>query len=186
VTATARPDAHRPEDRIDELLVPFDDSRLRERVRSRRRGLWGRVVSLVITAGVLALLYFFGGEQRQGSGYVGVYGVVLGISLAWLLGYLVAWLRARRALGRVGSGTALRVGRPGIQVARTFTPWAEVTGLAMVARRGRGTVFEVRRASGPPVSVPLEQFDVHPATLDSTVRAYSGGRHGVDLSALDV
>jgi hypothetical protein len=176
----------RPFDRIDELVVPFDASRLADRARRRKRGLWGRVVSLVITAGVLALLYFFGGEERQGSGYLTVYGVVLGISVAWLLGYLVAWLRARRALQRVGRGTAVRVGRPGIQVARTFTPWAEVTGLAMVRRRGRGAAFEVRRSSGPPVSVPLEQVEVHPATLDSTVRAYSGGRHGVDLAALEV
>jgi len=172
-------------DRIDELVVPFDDGQLRERARRRKRGMWGRVISLVITAGVLTLLYFFGGDQRQGSGYLTVYAVILGISLAWLVGYLVAWLRARRALAGVGRGTAIRIGRPGIQVARTFTPWAEVTGLAMVRRRGRGAAFEVRRTSGP-VAVPLEQVEVHPATLDSTARAYSGGRHGVDLAALDV
>ena len=183
---TAQPGTHRPDDRIDELLVPFDDRQLRERARRRKRGMWGRVISLVITAVILTLLYLFGGEQRQGSGTLTVYGVILGLSLAWLLGYLVAWLRARAAVRRVGSGTAVRVGRPGIQVARTFTPWADVTGLAMVRRRGRGTAFEVRRASGPPVAVPLDQFDVHPATLDSTARAYSGGRHGVDLGALDV
>ena len=181
MTTTARPG-----DRIDELVVPFDDSRLQDRVRRRKRGLWGRVISLVITAGVLTLLYFFGGGTRQGYGYLTVYGVILGISLAWLVGYLVAWLRARRALSRVGRGTAVRIGRPGIQVARTFTPWAEVTGLAMVRRRGQGTAFEVRRTSGAPVAVPLEQVEVHPATLDSTARAYSGGRHGVDLTALDV
>lgn len=181
MTTTARPG-----DRIDELVVPFDDSQLRERARRRKRGMWGRVISLVITAVVLTLLYFFGGDQRQGSGYLTVYAVILGISLAWLVGYLLAWLRARRALAGVGRGTAIRVGRPGIQVARTFTPWAEVTGLAMVRRRGRGAAFEVRRSSGPPAAVPLEQVDVHPATLDSTARAYSGGRHGVDLAALDV
>jgi hypothetical protein len=173
-------------DRIDELLVPFDDGQLRERARRRKRGMWGRVISLLITATILTLLYVFGGEERQGRATLTVYGVILGLSLAWLLGYLVAWLRARRAVARVPRGTAVRVGRPGIQVARTFTPWADVTGLAMVRRRGRGTAFEVRRASGPPVGVPLDQFDVHPATLDSTARAYSGGRHGVDLGALDV
>jgi hypothetical protein len=177
---------YRPGDRIDELVVPFDDRQLRDRARRRKRGMWGRVVSLGITAVILTLLYFFGGDQRPGSGILTVYGVILAISLAWLLGYLVAWLRARRALQAVGSGTAVRVGRPGIQVGRTFTPWAEVTGLATVRRRGRGAAFEVRRSSGPPVSVPLDQVDVHPATLDNTARAYSGGRHGVDLSALDV
>ncbi len=176
---------HHPDDRIDELIVPFDDRQLVERVRRRKRGLWSRVISLGITLAVLAVLYFFAGGREQGTGVFGVYGVILGISVAWLVGYLVAWLRARRALGRIGTGTAVRIGRPGIQVARTFVPWAEVTGLAMVRRRRQGTAFEVSRLSGPPVSVPLEQFDVHPATLDSTARAYSGGRHGVDLGALD-
>ena len=190
MTTAQHPDHHagglQPSARIDELLVPFDDSQLRERARRRKRGMWGRVVSLVITAVILTLLYLFGGEERQGQATLTVYAVILGLSLAWLLGYLVAWLRARAAVRRVGRGTAVRIGRPGIQVDRTFTPWAEVTGLAMVHRRGRGTAFEVRRASGPPVAVPLDHFDVHPATLDSTARAYSGGRHGVDLGALDV
>ncbi len=176
---------HHPDDRIDELIVPFDDRQLVERVRRRKRGLWGRVISLVITVAILAGLYFFAGGREQGSGVLGVYAVILGISVAWLVGYLVAWLRARRALGRIGAGTAVRIGRPGIQVARTFTPWAEVAGLAVVRRRRQGAAFELTRVSGPPVAVPLEQFDVHPATLDSTARAYSGGRHGVDLAALE-
>ena len=93
---------------------------------------------------------------------------------------------ARRELRGVGSGTAVRIGRPGIQVARVFTPWSEVTALTMTAGRwGRSDRFELRRTSGPAVSVPLNQIEVHPATLDSTARAYSGGRHGVDLTALD-
>ena len=173
-------------DRIEELIVPFDDSQLRTRASRRKRGMWSRVISLVITVIVLALLYRYGGNQLRGAGFLSVYGVVLAISVGWFLGYLVAWLRARRALSRVGRGTAVRIGRPGIQVGGTFTPWAEVTALAMVRRRGRGPELEVRRTSGAPVSVPLDQFEVHPATLDSTARAYSGGRHGVDLSGLDV
>nr|WP_294691177.1 hypothetical protein [uncultured Friedmanniella sp.] len=173
-------------DRIEELIVPFDDSQLRTRVQRRKRGMWSRVVSLVITVVVLVLLYRYGGDRLRAAGFLSVYGVVLGISVAWFLGYLVAWLRARRALSRMGRGTAVRIGRPGIQVGGTFTPWADVSEITMVRRRRRGPELEVRRTSGPPVSVPLDQFEVHPATLDSTARAYSGGRHGVDLAALDV
>jgi hypothetical protein len=115
-----------------------------------------------------------------------VYAVVLAISLGWFVGYLVAWLRARRAARGVGTGTAVRIGRPGIQVGRVFTPWSEVSGLTMTGSRlGGSPRFELRRSTGPAVSVPLDQIEVHPATLDSTARAYSGGRHGVDLSALD-
>jgi hypothetical protein len=171
---------------IDELIVPYDPSQLQQRVARRRRGMWSRLISLGITVVLLVLLYFYGGDQLQGGGSLTVYGVVLGISLAWFAGYLVAWLRARRALAKVGTGTAVRIGRPGIQVGRVFTPWAEVAGLTMTGGRlGRSPRFELRRSSGPAVSVPLDQIEVHPATLDSTARAYSGGRHGVDLSALD-
>ena len=171
---------------IDELIVPYDPSQLQQRAARRRRGMWSRLVSLGITVVILVLLYFFGGDRLQGNGFLSVYGVVLGISLAWFVGYLVAWLRARRALRTVGSGTAVRIGRPGIQVGRVFTRWAEVSALTMTpARLGRSPRFELRRTSGPAVSVPLDQIQVPPATLDSTARAYSGGRHGVDLSALD-
>ena len=44
-------------DRIEELIVPFDDSQLRARAQRRKRGMWSRVVSLGITVVVLALLY---------------------------------------------------------------------------------------------------------------------------------
>ena len=44
-----------------------------------------------------------GGERRhapQSTALRWTFGVVLAISVAWFLGYLVAWLRARRALAR--------------------------------------------------------------------------------------
>jgi hypothetical protein len=173
-------------DRINELVVPYDPSQLQQRVARRRRGMWSRVVSLGITILILVLFYVFGGDQTRAAGSLWVYGVIVGISLAWFVGYLVAWLRARRALAAVGTGTAVRIGRPGIQVGRVFARWSEVTEVTTATGRwGRSPRLELRRTSGPPVSVPLDQIDVHPATLDSTARAYSGGRHGVDLSALD-
>ena len=48
------------------------------------------------------------------------------------------------------------------------------------ARELRLTLIDGRQAE-----VPLDQVTVFPATLDSTVRAFSAGRHGVDLSALE-
>lgn len=171
---------------IDELIVPYDPAQLQQRVARRRRGMWSRLISLGITVVVLVLFYVLGGDQTRGAASFWVYGVVLGISLAWFLGYLVAWRRARRAVRSVGTGTAVRIGRPGIQVGRVFAPWSEVTAVTTTRGRfGRSPRLELRRSSGPAVSVPFDQIDVHAATLDSTVRAYSGGRHGVDLSALD-
>ena len=172
--------------RIDELVVPYNPTQLQQRAARRRRGMWSRLVSVGITAVILVLFYVFGGDQMRTAGSLWVSGVVMGISVAWFLGYVVAWLRARRAVRAVGTGTAVRIGRPGIQVGRVFARWSEVAEITTTAARlGRSPRLELRRTSGPAVSVPFDQIEVHPATLDSTARAYSGGQHGVDLSALD-
>jgi hypothetical protein len=145
-----------------------------------------RLVSLGVTVVVLVLLYRFGGTRLQGAGFLAVYGIALVVSLAWFAGYLVAYLIARRELGTLGSGTAVVIGRRGVQVAGVSVPWSEVVALVVVpGGLGRSPRLELRRTSGGPASVPLNQVVVHPATLDSTARAYSAGRHGVDLAALE-
>lgn len=171
---------------IEELVVPYDPTELLASVERRRRGMRSRLVSLGITVVILVLLYVFGGTRLQAAGFLAVYGLALVVSLGWFVGSLVLYLRVRRELGTLGSGTAVRIGRPGVQVAGVFAPWPEVAGLAVVAGGlARSPRLELRRAAGEPVSVPLNQMVVHPATLDSTARAYSGGRHGVDLAALE-
>ena len=40
-------------------------------------------------------------------------------------------------------------------------------------------------SDGRTSTLPFDQVTVFPATLDTTVRAFSGGRHGIDLSALE-
>jgi hypothetical protein len=171
---------------IEELVVPYDPSQVHAGVQRRRRAVRSRLVSLVVTVVVLVLLYEFGGTRLQGAGFLAVYGIALVISLAWFAGYLVAYLIARRELGTLGSGTAVRIGRPGVQVGSVFAPWPEVSALAVVSGGlGRSPRLELRRTTGEPASVPLNQLLVHPAMLDSTARAYSAGRHGVDLAALE-
>ena len=171
---------------IEELSIPFDPTELSAKVQRRRRQLRGRIVSLVITALVLGALYAWQREQIAGTGYVTLYFVLLGISVAWCLGHLVAYLRAKKEAAGVGQGTALRIGRPGVELQGAFVPWPEVTSLSTVTGRfGRRPRFQLARVSGEPLSVPLNQMSVRPATLDLTARAYSAGRHGVDLTALD-
>lgn len=172
---------------IEELLVPYSAGPLTEKRDRRRRGFRSRLISLVITAVILVLLYLLGPEQLRSGSFLAVFGLALGISVAWFLGYLVACLLARRELKSVATGTAVRIGRPGVQVAGLFVPWVEVASLGMATSRfGRRPRLELRHVSGPVASVPLNQVVVLPATLDSTARAYSGGRHGVDLTALEV
>jgi hypothetical protein len=50
---------------------------------------------------------------------------------------------------------------------------------------GRPVELRLTLVDGRRAAVDFEQITVFPATLDTTVRAFSAGRHGVDLSALD-
>lgn len=96
------------------------------------------------------------------------------------------WRAAIRDVALVREGIALRVGRPGIVVAGETVPWAQVGRLT--TRRGKlggSRLLVVERRGAPELTLPLDLLSVSPAQLDNAVRAYSGARLGVDLSALD-
>jgi hypothetical protein len=93
---------------------------------------------------------------------------------------------AKRGFAALGSGTAIRIGPPGIQVAGLSASWPEVAAVGTVkGGLGRNALLRLTTSDGRRADVPLDQITVFPATLDSTVRAFSAGRHGVDLSALE-
>ncbi len=171
---------------IEELAVPYDPSRAEERVAQRRRLFRGRLLSLGITVAIMTGLYLWQRAQFTGVGWIVVYAVALLISLGWVAGSWLAYRRAVSELAEVRPGIAVRVDRQGVTVAGASAAWAEVDRLAMVGGGlGRSPRLLLTRSSGPPASVAIDQVAVLPATLDSTVRAYSAGRHGVDFSALD-
>lgn len=171
---------------IQELHLPFDPTQLAGKVQRRRRQVRSRLVSLVITVVLLGGIYAWKHSQLSGPGFLGLYGVLLAVSIGWFVGYLVAYLMAKRELAGVGQGTALRIGRPGVEMRGSYVPWPDMVGLAVVTTRWGGRPrLQLTPVTGTPLDVPLNQLDVRPATLDSTARAYSNGRHGVDLSQLD-
>jgi hypothetical protein len=171
---------------ITELLVPYDPGPLTEKVARRKALVRSRIISLVITAVVLVLIYLWQRDQLQGTGFLVVYGVVLGIPVVWLIVVLIMYARARAALRALASGIAIRVGPPGIEVAGLGAPWSQVASVAAAQPGvGKGPVLRLRLADGRQAAVPFEQITVFPATVDSAVRAFSASRHGVDLSALD-
>jgi hypothetical protein len=119
-------------------------------------------------------------------GFLVVYGLVLAIPLILFLVFLLGYRQSKRELATMGTGTAVRVGVPGIQVAGVFAGWSEVASLgAIPAGIGRAPLLRLATTDGRQATVPFDQITAYPATLDSTVRALSGGRHGVDLAALD-
>jgi hypothetical protein len=173
-------------DPISELVVPYDPGPLNEKVARRRRLVRTRLVSLGITVAVLLLIYFWRRDDTQGAAFVVLFAIVLGISLT-LLGVSAArYVVAKRQIRSLGSGTAIRIGPPGIQVAGLSASWPEVAAIDTVKPGpGRGPRLRLTTGDGRRGDVPLDQVTVFPATLDSTVRAFSAGRHGVDLSALE-
>lgn len=166
--------------------MPYDPGPLTEKVERRRRLMRSRLLSLGITIVIMVIIYIWQRAELQGAGFIAIYAVVLGISVGFVVFTLIAYLRARRELGAVGTGTAVRIGLPGIQVAGLAAPWAQVASVTTVkGGLGRDPLLRLTLRDGRTSTLPLDQVTVFPATLDTTVRAFSGGRHGVDLSALD-
>lgn len=171
---------------IEELSLPYDPGELAGKVAKRRTQVRSRILSLIITVVILAAIYFWRRQELRGAGFFAVYGLVLGISLVWLLTVVVLFLRAKKALTALGRGIALRIGRPGVELAGTYAPWSEIASLAVAtSRAGRGPALRMKLADGREARVGLDQISVFPATLDTAARAFSGGRHGVDLSRLE-
>jgi hypothetical protein len=112
--------------------------------------------------------------------------LVLGTSLAWLAASIVLYVLAKREGRTLRSGIAIRIGPPGIQVAELAVTWPYVATIDTIkGGLGRGPRVRLVLTDGRQAAVSLDQINVFPATLDSTVRAFSAGRHGVDLSALE-
>lgn len=171
---------------ISELIVPYDPGPLTEKVARRRRLLRSRLLSLGITVAVLLLIYVWRREDLQGAGFIIIFAVVLGASLVWLGVSVLLYFLAKRETQTIGSGIAVRIGPPGIQVAGLAASWPQVAAIG-TTKGGlhRGPRLRLALTDGRRADVPLDQIDIFPATLDSTVRAFSAGRHGVDLSALE-
>jgi len=171
---------------VAELDLAYDPGQVTAKVAKRRQQVRSRVISLIITVVVLVAIYLWRRGELQGAGFVAVYGLALGISLGWLAVVVFLFVRARKELALIGQGTAVRIGRAGIQVADLGAGWSDVASIKVAkAGIGRGPALRLRLRDDRQADVGLDQIEVYPATLDSTARAFSGGRHGVDLAALD-
>ena len=170
----------------EELALLYDPTGPLQRVVRRKKRFVSRVISLGITLAIMVGIYLWQSDQFSYSAPWVIYGIVVGISLAFAVLAFLAWRQAKKILASMGQGIALRLGRPGVEIAGAYVSWADLGSLAVTkGRLGHGPQFTVTRTDGYSLSVPLDQLEVYPATLDSTARAYSGGRFGVDLAALE-
>jgi hypothetical protein len=171
---------------ISELRVPYDPQMIELKVQRRRRRMRSQLISLGVTVLIMAGIYLWQRDQLKGAGFLVVYGVVLGVALIGVLVFLLGYRQSKRELAAMGTGTAVRIGVPGVQVAGVFAAWSDVASLGAVRGGvGRAPLLRLATTDGRQATVPFDQIPTYPATLDSTVRALSGGRHGVDLTALD-
>ena len=107
---------------MNELIVPYEPTVLAEKAERWRRLMRSRITSLVITIVIMTVIFVWQRDQLQGAGFVAVYGVVLGISVAILavtvVGYLPLSPRTRRRRhrdrhpGRPAGHPGGRTGRP--------------------------------------------------------------------------
>lgn len=171
-----------------EFVVLYDPMPAQQRVQRWRRMVRSRLISLVLSVVLMGILFVWQRQQLMTHPVPTfiVYALVLLSAVGWLVGTLIAYRLARRAAAGVGEGVAIHIDRVGLEFAGRRLAWGQVGGLATVKGRWpSGPLLQLTRSDGAAVAVPLEQLAVLPASLDGAVRAFSGGRFGVDLTALD-
>lgn len=151
------------------------------------------LLSVVIYMVLAVVMWIFLREQLGLRAFLlgGVPAAV--IVLGFVVWRFLALRSARSALGRVPAGEALRIDHRGVHVDGTAdgsrTPatfaWSSISDIRAGGKRtGAGPDLVIEHPGGQ-WSVPLSWLDTLPGTIDSAVRAYSGGRRGLDLSGMD-
>ena len=171
---------------MDVLSYPVlvDPARAVARWRLQRRRVGGRVVSLVISVLVWAVIWWLN-QANLWPGFWWVVGISLGITVAFLVGSIVGLVLARRTVNALHEGLALGVGRDGIFLDGPV-PWSAIRAfLVKPPRRGRSATLVVVSKAGTWRTLPLQWLDQTPAAVDNAVRALSGNRLGLDLAPID-
>lgn len=139
-------------------------------------------VGLLIVGG----LYLWRGDTFPGE-ISWVLIASLSLTLLLCLGHALWFVRLRGERKVTGTGPALVMSPDGVQTADGAIGWDDLDQLRAIpgAKRGHGYRLEALATDGRSLTVPLEALDMLPGTLDAAARAYSYGRHGVDLSVVD-
>lgn len=171
--------------RVDELVVGYNLPGAQQRADAARQRFWSQVWRFGISIAITAVFAIWQSTVLNALTWT----ILILLMCVPLVFVGIAFFRWRAALAdaaAVGDGIALRIGRGGLVVADEVVPWEQVGRLT--TRRGgpgRSRLLVVERRGAPERTLPLDLISVGPAQLDNAVRAYSGARLGVDLSALD-
>lgn len=167
-----------------EYPVFYNRALAEARRSAAKKNLIGRIVSLVFSGIISGLIWWFLRDQLGSFAWLLALGFLL--PLGYLVHAIVNLRRAGRDLAAVHDGLALGLGRDGLLVEQSWLPWSEVGRVEARPRPGRSDRLVVAPREGDPLDVPLDFLTVMPATLDSGIRALSGGRRHLDFTALDL
>lgn len=169
-----------------QLVVNHAPEVVERKVSATRLSLTLRLILSGVGLLVLAGLYLWRGSSFPGE-VSWILMVSLGFTLVLCLVHALWFFRLRGERKVTGTGPALVMSPDGVQTADGAIGWDELEQLRAIpgAKRGFGYQLEVLAHDGRSLTVPLEALDMLPGTLDAAARAYSYGRHGVDLSVVD-
>lgn len=164
--------------------VLFDPAPAVARWRGLRRLVVSRVIGLVLSGGIWAVLWWLSRDNLW-EGFWWVLGVSMGLSVLWLAHAIVSTVLARRDIARLHEGLALGIGRGGLFL-DGFLPWSHLASMEAKPAGHRGSVrLVITSICGVRGEVPLEWLSQTPAAIDGAVRALSGRRFAVDLTTFD-
>lgn len=174
---------------IPGFVVHYTPVAMAQRAAKLRVVVRRRVVSLLISA-VVTVGLFFVFDVAVGSGYFWLLVASLAYSVVLLIVSIVKMYRARKTTSKVPHGPALQVDARGLVLATSpegeRVDWEQISLLKGLNRfLNPGPRLQIKWGSQSQWSVPIILLDALPGTIDSAMRAYSRGRFGLDLSAVD-
>jgi len=170
----------------EQLIIGFNPMSAANRVAYFGSQIRGRLMWLVLAVVVCFGIWIWQRASLSPRDTGLMFGVGIAYSLIWLAFAFVNWLRAKSALSAVSPGVAATVDRQGIWLQGVAIAWPQVARITIRPGRFGGTSsLLVKRADGaPPVKMSLALLDAMPGTIDSAIRAYSGGAQQIDTSKL--
>ncbi|QIK72702.1 hypothetical protein G7070_11000 [Propioniciclava coleopterorum] len=154
------------------------------RWRARRGRVISRVIGLVISVAIWAVIWWLNRENLW-QGFWWILGISLGISVALLLWSAITAHLAKRDVKALHEGLALGLGRDGIYLDGPV-PWDAIRAFLVKPGRlkGSATLVVVSKA-GTWRTLPLQWLDQTPAAIDNAIRALSANRLRIDLAPID-
>jgi hypothetical protein len=169
----------------EQLVVGFNPMSAANKVAYCGSQIRQRLVWMVVAVMVCFVIWRWQGQAMTSLQVGMLFGLGLVYALIWLAIAFVRWLIARSGLSSVSSQVALAVNRQGLWLQGVGLSWSQIAQVAVTPGWfGGSPKLTVRRVDGEPMKMSLASLDAMPGTIDSAIRAYSGGAQRIDTSKL--